>query len=419
VNYQAIFSKELIFAVLLLSGTIKMVLPLMGITGLPDLTLLSAIIVTMIMISHLKTTLKSLSIQRFELISILTLFYLFMIFSLGYTSSQSASVTKTINFGTMALAFYFPLLVKDFNMHRFILSLTPLIFLCSILFLNFYTTYISGNSTEVFTNMNKDEILQMTALYLTISWLNGILVLYYFFNEKEKPILKWSMLLISFIILISAGGRGPLLFTILILGAYLLYQFYQFLTIFKFNKLILPVIVTIAITGSIIFVVSNTTSSPSDSGALKLVHNTVERLMGLVTEKGGGASAHSRITNTIFSVKKINESPFWGYGVGSYGYEMTNIDHLDYPHNIFLEVWFELGYIPLLLFLFLFYQVYRQINTQTCAWCLALYFYFLLNILKSSSLIDIRMMLGFYAIFITVNHIQGEEKEKNFQTKNN
>jgi O-antigen ligase len=408
-----IFSKESIFAVLLLSGTIKMVMPLMGVSSILDLTLLSAIVVTLIMISHLKTTLKSISIEKFELIVVLTLFYLFMIFSLGYTSSQSASITKTINFGTMALAFYFPLLVKDFNMKKFMLSLTPLIFICSILFLNFYITYISGDSSEVFTSMDKDEIIQMTALYLTVSWLNGILVLYYFFHEKEYPLLRWSVLIVAFIILISAGGRGPLLFTILILGVYLLYQFYQFLTIFRFNKLILPIIVVIAITGSIIFVVSNTTST-SDNPSLKLVNNTVERLMGLVTEKGGGASAHSRITNTIFSIKKINESPFWGYGIGSYGYEMTNIDHLDYPHNIFLEVWFELGYIPLLLFLFLFYQVYKQIDSQICPWCLALYFYFLLNVLKSSSLIDIRMMLGFYALFVTINYIEGVEKDRIF-----
>jgi O-antigen ligase len=408
-----IFSKESIFAVLLLSGTIKMVMPLMGVSSILDLTLLSAIVVTLIMISHLKTTLKSISIEKFELIVVLTLFYLFMIFSLGYTSSQSASITKTINFGTMALAFYFPLLVKDFNMKKFMLSLTPLIFICSILFLNFYITYISGDSSEVFTSMDKDEIIQMTALYLTVSWLNGILVLYYFFHEKEYPLLRWSVLIVAFIILISAGGRGPLLFTILILGVYLLYQFYQFLTIFTFNKLILPIIVVIAITGSIIFVVSNTTST-SDNPSLKLVNNTVERLMGLVTEKGGGASAHSRITNTIFSIKKINESPFWGYGIGSYGYEMTNIDHLDYPHNIFLEVWFELGYIPLLLFLFLFYQVYKQIDSQICPWCLALYFYFLLNVLKSSSLIDIRMMLGFYALFVTINYIEGVEKDRIF-----
>jgi O-antigen ligase len=133
--------------------------------------------------------------------------------------------------------------------------------------------------------------------------------------------------------------------------------------------------------------------------------------MGLVNEKGGGASAHSRVTNAKFSIDKINKSPFWGYGIRSYGYEMTRIDYLDYPHNLFLEVWFELGYIPLHIFLFLFYRVYTHIYRATYSWCLALYFYFLLNILKSSSLIDIRMMLGFYAIFTIVDYIGKEDKK--------
>jgi len=406
-----IFSKEFIFAILLLSGTIKMVLPLMGVNGMPDLTLVSAIIVTLIMISHLKVTLRSIAIKKLELIIILTLFYFFMIFSLGYTSSQQASITKTINFGTMALAFYFPLLVKDFNIKKFMTSLTPLIFLCSFLFLNFYFAYISGESTEIFTNMSQEETLQMTALYLTISWLNGIIILYYFFQKKENPFIRWSILTISFIILISSGGRGPLLFTILILGIYFIYKFYQFLIIFQFNRILLPLTLIILLTSTIFFT-SNTVLS--DNPSFKLINNTVERLTGLVTEKGGGASAHSRITNAIFSIEKINNSPFWGYGVGSYGYEMTNIDHLDYPHNIFLEVWFELGYIPLLLFLLLFYQVYKHIQPKKCPWCLALYFYFLFNVLKSSSLIDIRMMLGFYALFVVINYMKGAEEDRIF-----
>jgi hypothetical protein len=169
--------------------------------------------------------------------------------------------------------------------------------------------------------------------------------------------------------------------------------------------LVLPVIILISITASTIFIISNTDIAKHNK-SLKLVDNTIARLMGLVNEEGGGASAHSRIVNAKFSMQKIDKSPFWGYGVGSFGYEKSNIDQLDYPHNIFLEVWFELGYIPLLIFLFIFYQVYRHINPKECSWCLALYFYFLLNLLKSSSLIDIRMMLGFYAIFVTIEYIE-------------
>jgi len=412
---EAIFSKEFVFAILLLSGTLKAIMPILGISGIPDLTLLSAFVVTIIMIIHMRTTLYELSYKRVELLGLLTLFYLFMIFSLGYTSSSSASITKTIKFGTMALAFYFPLLVKDFNLKRFISFLPILIFISSIIFLNFYSHYLDKD-TAMLSSLGREEAKEMTALYLTISWLNGILVLYYFFKKNQTPWIQWSILSIAFVFLISAGGRGPLIFTILILGVYFLYQLIQTLNTFRIKKLIIPILILISITALIIFIVSNTDIKKNSS--LKLVDNTVTRLMKLLdTKDGGGQSAHSRIENANFSIAKINQNPFWGYGIGSYAYEKEHEDILDYPHNIFLEVWFELGYIPLIIFLFLFYRIYKNINPNQCAWCMALYFYFLLNILKSSSLVDIRMMLGFYAIFIAVE--DKKEKYKIQKSKDN
>jgi len=407
---EYIFSKEFAFALLLLSGTLKAIMTIVGISGIPDLTLLSAFWVTTIMIWHMKTTLYAISYQRVELIGILTLFYLFMIFSLGYTSSTSASITKTINFGTMALAFYFPLLIRDFNLDRFIYSLTILIFISSVIFLNFYTKYLD-NDTAMILSMGEDEAIEMTALYLTISWLNGILVLYYFFQKNQNSWIQWSILTIAFIFLISAGGRAPLIFTILILGVYFLYQLILALYTFRVQKIIIPILIFISTTAYIIFIVSNTNIT-KDNKSLNLINHTVERLMGLVKEKNGGSSAYSRIENAKFSINKINQNPFWGYGIGSYAYEKEHNDILDYPHNIFLEVWFELGYIPLIIFLFLFYRIYKNIDLNRCAWCMALYFYFLLNVLKSSSLIDTRMMLGFYAIFITIEYKEEKAKSK-------
>ncbi len=405
-----IFTKESLFSIMLLSGTLKAMLILLQINGIPDLTLLSALGVTIILINEMRTTLRHLEYKRLELLLLLTLFYLFMIFSLGYTSSPSASITKTIYFGTMALAFYFPLLVEDFKIKPFIKTTTIIIFICSLIFLNFYTGYLNGDDA-VILSLGEEEAKHMTALYLTISWLNGILVLYYFFNEKLPSIVRWSIVLIAFIFLISAGGRGPLLFTVLILGGYFIFQLAQSLISFKLNRLILPVIIIISSTVMIIFVVSNIKLEKIDP-SLKLVDNTVERLMGLVTEKGGGASAYSRVENAKFSIDKINNSAFLGYGVGSYGYEKNKVDELDYPHNIFLEVWFELGYIPLLIFILLLFRIYQQIKATSRAWTMALFIYFLLNVLKSSSLIDIRTMLGFYAIFTVIKLPKKNEQKR-------
>ena len=407
---EIIFSKEFAFSILLLSGTLKAIMILLSISGVPDITLISALGVTIIMMMHMRTTLYNLSYKKVELLVLLTLFYIFMIFSLGYSSSASASIIKTINFGTMALSFYFPLLIKDFNLNRFMSSTTLMIFISSAIFLNFYTSYLNRD-TEMILSMGEDNARQMTALYLTISWLNGILVLYYFFKRNQIPWVQWSILSIAFIFLISAGGRGPLIFVILILGLYFLYQLIQTFGTFRLKKLLVPLLIIVSLTASTIFIVINTDITKNNK-SLNLVDNTVRRLVELDNGEGGGASAYSRIENAKFSIGKINQNPFWGYGVGSYAYEKEHMDVLDYPHNMFLEVWFELGYIPLLIFLLLFYRVYKNIDPSQCAWCIALYFYFILNVLKSSSLVDIRMMLGFYAIFITIEHIEEKVKSK-------
>ncbi len=395
-NY--ILSKEFAFSILLLSGTIKAILPLIGVSGIPDITLLSALVVTIIMFRDMPKTLLSLPKKNFELILLLTIFYISIMFSISYSSSMSGSITKTINFGTMVLALFFPLLVKDFNLKIFITNLTITIFVLSIIFLNFYTGYLDRDETLILS-LGEDVAKQMTSLYLTVSWLNGILILYYFFNRKESPLIRWSVLILSFIFLLSAGGRGPLIFTLLILGAYVLLELFNTLLTFKINKLIIPILIMLSLTTSTIIIVSNVKLEKYNK-SLKLVDNTVLRLMELVNTSNGGASAHSRIVNAKFSIDKINKSPFWGYGIGSYGYEKTHIDELDYPHNIFLEVWFELGFVPLIIFILIFYRVFMMIDKENEPWAVALFFFFFLNLLKSSSLIDTRMMFGFFAIFI-------------------
>ena len=261
-------------------------------------------------------------------------------------------------------------------------------------------SYLYGEESTIQV-MTPEEALHMTALYLTISWLNGILVVYYLFQNKEIWWIRWGTIFIGIIFLLIAGGRGPLLDTILILLVYIFYQLLFTIISFKIKRAIFPLIIIIFSMTYTIFIVSNVEMAKYHK-SLKLLDNTVMRLVGLFVEKNGGVSAHSRVEYMLFAIDKINQKSLLGYGIGSFGYEQGKVDFLNYPHNILLEVWFELGYIPLLIFLFIFYRIYKEINPLECPWCLALFFYFLLNLLKSSSLIDMRMTLGFYAIFLII-----------------
>ena len=399
-----LFSKEALLAFYLVSGDIKILYPLLQVNAIPDITLLSGMFLLIIMIHDLPYTLKQISIKHLELIVILMFFYLFMIISLGYSSSDGYALTKSINFGTVILAFLFPLLAKKFNKDFFIYSLTLLVFIISVIFLNFYISYLNKENI-ILLNISEEEAVKLTVGYLSIAILNGIIILYYFFKKNQIFWIQWSIIIISFSFLVASGGRGPLLIVLLILGVYSFYQLFLSFASFKIKKLILPIFMVSILIGGF-FMIIYTNSIESDNKVFKLFESSMERFTTLKDSQGGGKSAYSRILYTKFSIDKINQQPIWGYGIGSFGFEYNNIDEKDYPHNLFLEVWFELGIVPLFLIILFFYAIYQHISSVRCYWCMAIYFYFFFNILKSDSLTDIRILTSFFGIFLLIKGTQ-------------
>lgn len=397
---KKLFLKEFFLAFYLVSGEIKLIYPLLGIDSLPDITLLSAMLLSLFMLSDMPDKLKKIPIKHFEFISIFILIYLFIIFSLGYSSSSSYALVKTVNFGTVVLAFIFPLLTKKINIEIFIYFLTLLIFSISIIFLNFYISYLNKDGV-ILLSMSREDALKLTVGYLSVAILNGLLVLYYFFKKNQNIFIQWFIFLTAFIFLFASGGRGPLLVVLLILGTYFIYQMILSFMSFKINKLTIPILVFVIAIGGL-YVAISTNSIETNSRVYKLFDSSIERFKTLKDSKGGGKSAYSRVLYTKFSIDKINEIPLLGYGIGSFGLEYNGIDEKDYPHNIFLEVWFELGIVPLFLILLLFYGVYMHIYSIKCYWCIAVYFYFFLNVLKSDSLIDIRLLGSFLGFFLLI-----------------
>ena len=64
----------------------------------------------------------------------------------------------------------------------------------------------------------------------------------------------------------------------------------------------------------------------------------------------GDTSAMSRFDYISFSFDEIFGSIqgfFIGFGIGSFGVMYDGIDQRQFPHNIFIEAWFELGLIGL------------------------------------------------------------------------
>jgi hypothetical protein len=78
---------------------------------------------------------------------------------------------------------------------------------------------------------------------------------------------------------------------------------------------------------------------------------------------------------------KVFESkidPLWGFGLGNFGYVILNITERVYPHNIFLEIFFETGLITTVIFIVLLFKTFAQNSSN------AIYYLFLISFINSN-----------------------------------
>ena len=117
-----------------------------------------------------------------------------------------------------------------------------------------------------------------------------------------------------------------------------------------------------------------------------------------------------RLKHYDFFLENILEKPFFGWGFGSYGLYFLGIDERSSPHNVFVEIYFELGllglYFYLLFLIFCYYKIFKSKSHL-----LYILFYLLLCLQFSFSLADLRLNYGFIAISLLIF------KDKNFINK--
>ena len=72
-----------------------------------------------------------------------------------------------------------------------------------------------------------------------------------------------------------------------------------------------------------------------------------------------------------------------------------------YPHNIILEILFELGFIGLLIFGYILYILWKNYSLYRKKYVSGfVLFYIFLNLMKSNCLEDLRVYFSFIAIYI-------------------
>ena len=131
-----------------------------------------------------------------------------------------------------------------------------------------------------------------------------------------------------------------------------------------------------------------------------LLERSISRLMMLLDPKGS-ESIVERITQVSYSFDRIFENAgnfLFGLGIGSFGILYEGVDERSYPHNVMLEIWFELGLLGILLFILLLLVYFKKIRLRFNF--ILIFIYLLLNSLKSYSLIDLRIMFGILSVLL-------------------
>lgn len=389
---------ELFYALFILSGLIKFFIRQKA-PGLDviDFTLVTAILVAAVLLWEIY---RNFFIRnRFYIaphsraaLGLSAGFYLWMIATLSFTASPSFSYTKTFLFLTALLGFLFPLLHRHFNPQRFMrwfLYISSLFILLFIVFLK-----------DIAVSGALDSDKEFMAKYLDIGLFAGLnLIVLILFPVVLKPPVKLALSGVALAALITSGGRGPIVILAIVFAIKLLVgipHYWQYIRRLTLKRLIAVILALVVLGIGMIYVMEKYADS---------LERTVMR-MSLLGDAASG-SISKRFDYIRFTIDKATASVprfLFGYGAGSFGILFNHEDGRDYPHNIILETWFEMGFLGALLFVAFFAVSFRHLWGGGSFY---IFLYLFINSMKSQSLTDLRIMFGIMAVlWILQNHME-------------
>ncbi|MFC0875930.1 O-antigen ligase family protein [Saccharicrinis sp. FJH2] len=279
-----------------------------------------------------------------------TLFYLFELLSLLYSSDLKAGIriiNKYLPFFVISLLVYITP-VTQIPISKAVKNLIGSIFLGiigSIVFVFF--SFVHNKSLIALLNINVISAfrevlgLWMHRSYIALALAVALLIIYLFVDNKEK-LFYWLLTYITaFIFVWNIGARIPILYFIFILVGVL----------FDIGRRWMNTKVLLGISAIFIAILSIVVIKNSDFGIL-------QNLLNDHSDQLGSLDSRFQIWNSVRSV--IEAHPFWGIGVGDAqggiieAYRQNNFSLGDVlqlnTHNQFLQLWIESGIPGMLMF---------------------------------------------------------------------
>ncbi|MBT0550283.1 O-antigen ligase family protein [Riemerella anatipestifer] len=361
--------QSILLALLLLSGTLKPYF--YAYVGNIDLVLIFSFLAFIDMLISKPVFSK----YSFGSLLLLLLFSIYSIFTIAYSPSIHYYNDKLVGFILCWFYLIYPLSIKKFNPNIFIKTYMFVIIPLALFFIRMKSVL------WINTNVTSSVFMELRSNYLGIGLHLGILVIV--MNYFKRYI---YIQLLCLLLLFATSARGPFVFTLLVLLVInykqLIYFFYNFKNYLKY--LITPLLVMFFFREKIFIFFEN-------------AMNRFDSLSGVDN------SLNERLDMAIFAFNQPFDdlvTLFFGNGFASFGYLYNGLDARAYPHNLLLEIFFELGLLGLLLFsVFLVLVLFKSIKNKTVFSFVLLFV--ILNSLKSYSLSDSWVLFAIMGMIIS------------------
>ncbi|KQO06252.1 O-antigen ligase family protein [Paenibacillus sp. Leaf72] len=344
--FAILASGEFLLGVFLLSGYIKS-----GISFPVDLTFF---LMAVTMLLYFVRLMQSQELPKPALIPLLLFVLLigYILFSFSYSTSYSFAIQKTSRFMLLtAWSFIGPfLLIRDKKgLERFFVGIIAVSSL-----MTFYCLQMFLEKLQAGQFIGQIEVLGSD--YLSLGRTNGIAVIaligLYLYNpllRTPAKIVASLFLALTFLSVAVSGARTPL---ITLVGTIVLIMFLSV----KVNR---GKITFSKGVGTLFFIILLLAALAVPLVASGVMDTFIYRISVLFNQPGGGESAEGRVERYAVAWQMIQDHFFFGGGIGSFTIAFAHEDVSNYPHNIFLELWSELGLAGVLLFLAIFWGAVR------------------------------------------------------------
>jgi len=407
--------KEFVFALFLVSGQIKAYLTYFRIPMPVDFTLvMSALLMVIFLVSCvLQGPNPRISKSQLRSCIILGLLISWNAFTLFYTISPAYSYEKLTLFVLIGICFSMPIVIRDIDTVMVVRSYCLFAFPMAVIFCHqMYTKYLSSWD---------EHFMTFQANYLALSELLGFGLVCIFERWWILPNRAWQvpLLITGIAIMLLLGARGPLLFVL----ACFAFRTVRELASGRVKIKPKAIVQTISLFFlSCILLAGFYVANPL--AVERLFERTLYRFSSIGSEFGQEERVGSQTMTRVDLIDRALDYTFesvgstlFGQGIGGFGMRYFGEDKRAYPHNIFLEVLVESGIVGLALLVCFLGSVLSSLDPRPAISPLAV-IYWLLNSLKSHTIVDLKVLFAALAL-ATIPSLIHESYNHNSNKHNN